>query len=279
MSNSAGKRVLQIGLIGFGRTGREVAKHLLCASDVELRWVVRESTSFQHRPAAEVLGLDQPCDAPIISAAHEPAMDLLNRLPVDAIIDFSAASGVDYYYAAASRHRVAVVSAVSHYDAGHEQRLRWLSRHIPVLWSPNITLGVNVMMLAAQTLQRIAPAADIQIVEEHFRDKLQVSGTALRIAAALDVPQDAIHMVRAGGIVGTHEVVFGLPTQTLRFRHEAISRQAFGDGARFAALHIAHRAPGLYSMEELLRPYFVASGTLSAPDETSVAAASERIPA
>jgi len=279
MNKTTREQGLRIGLIGFGRAGREVARHLLGSADVQLRWVVRETSGLQHRPVAEVLGLEHAGDAPIISARNEPAMNLLRRLPVDAIIDFSSASGVDYYYAAASHHDVAIVSAVSHYDSAHEQRLRWLSRRVPVLWSPNITLGVNVVMLAAQTLQRIAPTADIQIVEEHFKDKRQVSGTALRIADALNVPKESIHMVRAGGIVGTHEIVFGLPTQTLRLRHEAVSREAFGDGARFAAQHIANRPAGMYGMEDLLRPYFFSS---SEPLESRVPAPPplpERIPA
>ena len=125
-----------------------------------------------------------------------------------------------------------------------------------MLWSPNITLGINFMLLAAQTLQRIAPGVDVQIVEEHFRDKAEVSGTALRLARALDMPDDAVHVIRAGGIIGVHEVLFGFPAQTVRLRHEAISREAFGNGAMFAARHVVDREPGLYRMEDLLLPYF-----------------------
>jgi 4-hydroxy-tetrahydrodipicolinate reductase len=125
-----------------------------------------------------------------------------------------------------------------------------------VLWSPNITLGINFMLLAAQTLKRIAPGVDVQIVEEHFRDKPEVSGTALRLARALDMPDESVHVIRAGGIIGVHEVLFGFPAQTVRLRHEAISREAFGNGAMFAARHLTDRDPGLYRMEDLLLPYF-----------------------
>ena len=105
-------------------------------------------------------------------------------------------------------------------------------------------------------MQRIAPGVDVQIVEEHFRDKPEVSGTALRLARALDMPDESVHVIRAGGIIGVHEVLFGFPAQTVRLRHEAISREAFGNGAMFAARHLIDRESGLYRMEDLLLPYF-----------------------
>ncbi|MHB0928690.1 MAG: 4-hydroxy-tetrahydrodipicolinate reductase [Candidatus Nanopelagicales bacterium] len=271
---------LRIGLMGFGRAGREVARHLLGIADVELCWVVRETALLTHRPIHDVLGLEHARGGSILSAQDVSASDLISRHPVDVIIDFSSPSGIDFYGTAAVRHGVSVVSAVSHYDSAHERRLRWLSRSTPVLWSPNITLGVNVVMLAAQIIRQIAPHADIQIVEEHFKQKAQVSGTALRLADSLGVPATEVMMVRAGGIVGTHEVLFGLPTQLVRLRHEAISREAFGDGALFAARRITGLVPQrIYTMDDLLRPYFTLH---SEPDTLALAIMArsmDRIPA
>lgn len=276
MDRTKDRTNFRVGLIGFGRTGREVARHLLNAEGVELTWVVRQSDKLRHQAARDVLGLAEGPDAPIIPAAEVPAMDLISQRPVDAIIDFSAEVGLAYYASAAAWHDVAVVSAVSHYAPEQQHRLRWLSQRVPVLWSPNITLGINVVLLAAQTLQRIVPDIDVQIIEEHFRAKAQVSGTALRLAETLHTSADHIHSLRAGGIVGTHEVVFGLPTQTIRFRHEAISREAFGDGALFAARQISMRTAGLYSMDDLLRPMFAEA---SDPDHIPDMQPVERIPA
>ena len=146
------------------------------------------------------------------------------------------------------------MSAVSRYSESTQRHLARYAISTPVLWSPNITLGINFMLLAAQTLQRIAPGADVQIVEEHFRDKPEVSGTALRIARALGQQDGAVHTIRAGGIIGVHEILFGFPSQTLRLRHEAVSRRAFGDGAIFAAKELVSREPAMYRMEDLLLP-------------------------
>ena len=249
-------RTLRVGLVGFGRTGRDVARSVLADPAVRLDWVVRRSDRLEHQSVPEVLDTDAADVGEIHSSQHVSAADLLAGSPVDVIIDFSSEDGLDYYGRAAAERGIAIVSAVSKYPESQQRRLARCAESTPVLWSPNITLGINFLLLAAQSLQRIAPLADVQITEEHFRGKKEVSGTALRLARALGVPHDGIHVTRAGGIIGVHEVLVGLPTQVVRLRHESISREAFGEGAIFAARELAGREPGLYRMEDLLEPYF-----------------------
>jgi 4-hydroxy-tetrahydrodipicolinate reductase len=129
------------------------------------------------------------------------------------------------------------------------------------LHSPNITLGINFLMIAAKVLKNIAPDTDIEIIEEHFRAKQEVSGTAKKIAASLDLPESAIKTIRAGGIIGVHEILFGFPYQTVRLKHESIMREAFGNGILFAADNIQNFKNGFYSMEDLLTPYFQLDAT------------------
>lgn len=253
---SCPESLLRVGLIGFGRTGRDVAKLLLTDDSMCLEWVLRRSDTLEHRSVPEFLGVESDEPGVIRSVAQISARELLDRFPVDVIIDFSSETGIDYYGGEAAARGVAIVSAISRYSDAKQRQLERLARTTRVLWSPNITLGINFMLLAAQALQRISPGVDVQIVEEHFRDKAEVSGTALRLARALNMPDDAVHMIRAGGIIGVHEVLFGFPAQTVRLRHEAITREAFGNGAIFAARHVVDRKPGLYRMEDLLLPYF-----------------------
>ena len=252
--------VLRVGLVGFGRTGRDVAKLLLMDRSMRLEWVLRRSDALEHRSVPEFLGVESDEPGAIYSTRQLTADEMLARYPVDVIIDFSSETGLDHYGEAATAHGVAIVTAISRYSEARQRQLERHARSTRVLWSPNITLGINFMLLAARTLQRIAPGVDIQIVEEHFRDKPEVSGTALRLARALDMPDSAVHVIRAGGIIGVHEVLFGFPQQTVRLRHEAISREAFGNGAVFAAQHLVDRDPGLYRMEDLLLPYFADHG-------------------
>jgi 4-hydroxy-tetrahydrodipicolinate reductase len=114
------------------------------------------------------------------------------------------------------------------------------------------------LLFASQYLKKIAPWVDIEIIEEHFKEKQGLSGTAIKIAEALDISNEEIKTIRAGGIVGKHEVIFGFPFQTVRLIHESISREAFGNGAIFVAQNLNTKKPGLYNFETLLLPYFAA---------------------
>ena len=76
------------------------------------------------------------------------------------------------------------------------------------------------------------------------------------IAKALNVSQENIKSIRAGGIIGTHEILFGFPYQTVRLKHESIMREAFGNGILFAIENLQGKPKGFYSMEDLLIPFF-----------------------
>lgn len=256
---------MKVGLIGFGKTGRSVASIILENPDICLEWVVRKSTRLEHRSVPEFLGIESPEPGLIYSKDEYSAPELLRRLPVDAILDFSSQNGLDWYGNAAADAGTAIVTAISRYDNEREieRRLRSYAERTRVLWSPNITVGINFLMLAARALKHIAPYTDLEIVEEHFKDKPEVSGTALRIADTLGIDEQQVKTIRAGGIIGTHEILFGFPFQTVRLKHESISREAFGNGAMFAVRHLLERPNGYYRMEDLMAPYF--AGIIAEP--------------
>jgi len=248
---------MRIGLFGFGKTGRSVARSILNDGSHSLEWVVRKSNHVSRGSLADMIEPNNSGKNRIFSSATMPIDVLLDTYPVDAIIDFSSAESIDYYGEAAAHRDVRIISAISNYSCETQETLRGLSTETAVLWSPNITVGVNLLILAANLLQMIAPHADVEIVEEHFRMKKGVSSTAKIIARSLGVTECDIKSLRAGGIVGTHEVLFGFPSQTIRLRHESVSPEAFGEGALFAARQMEFVAPGLYTMEDLLIPAFI----------------------
>ncbi len=217
---------MRIGLCGLGKTGRSVARSRRQDGDARREWVVRKSDHVSRGPLADQIERSNSGANRIFGVARTPVEALLDMYPVDVIIDFSLADGLDYYGDAAADRGVRIVTAISNYPCEQQERLRELSIRTPVLWSPNITLGVNLMILAANLLQKIAPLADVEIVEEHFRLKKGVSSTAKIIARSLGVLESEIKSLRAGGIVGTHEVVFGFPSQPVRLRHESVSPEA-----------------------------------------------------
>jgi 4-hydroxy-tetrahydrodipicolinate reductase len=247
---------MKVGLMGFGKTGKSVATVILENKSICLNWVVRQSHKMEHRSVPEFLGIDSDEPGLIYSVDEFSAGELLDAMPVDAIVDFSSQGGMDYYGEAAAEREIAIVSAISHYEVAEIKKLESLATRTRVLWSPNITVGINFLMLAAKVLQQIAPHTDVEIVEEHFKVKPEVSGTALRIADELHIEHEDIKSIRAGGIIGTHEILFGFPFQTVRLKHESISREAFGNGALFAVEHLLRQSVGFYRMEDLMRPYF-----------------------
>ncbi|MDR3365574.1 MAG: hypothetical protein LBO71_01190 [Prevotellaceae bacterium] len=245
---------IKIGLFGFGKTGKIVAQEIMQDRQVDFAWVVRRTKATNHKYASRLLGYER--DATPIFSVDRIGEDFFRQNPVDIIIDFSGVSGYKSY-AAAPMLGIKIISAISKLEQATIDVLKAYSEHSAVLYSPNITLGVNFLLVASQVLQSIAPHADIEIIEEHFRDKKGVSGTALKIAGILGLENTRhVNSVRVGGIVGKHEVIFGLPNQTIRLVHESISRGAFGQGALFAAKWLCDKPPGFYSMEQIISDMF-----------------------
>ncbi|MBG6236804.1 4-hydroxy-tetrahydrodipicolinate reductase [Pedobacter sp. CAN_A7] len=247
---------IKVGLIGFGKTGKAVAAVILQNKEFSLEWVLRRTTTLENRSVPEFLGLESEEPGLIYSTEHIAVADLLAQHPVDVIIDFSSQEGIHVYGHAAADRNIKIISAISHYESEELDLLTVLAEKTTVFWSPNITLGVNYLLFSAKFLQKIAPGVDIEIIEEHFKQKQGVSGTAIKIAHALDIDVANINSVRAGGIVGKHELIFGFPFQTVRLIHESISREAFGNGAIFVAKDLIKLPKGLYNFEHILKPYF-----------------------
>jgi 4-hydroxy-tetrahydrodipicolinate reductase len=240
---------MNIGMFGFGKTGSVVAQEIINDEGCRLCWVIRKSRRNEGEYASRLFGRDDDAGRIYSIDSIEPA-SFFREHPVDVIVDFSASSAVSCYkYAAEAGTRV--VSAIARYEKNQLEQLKALGARVAVLYSPNITLGINFLIEVSKVLQRIAPQADIEIIEEHFKEKQGVSGTALRIAEDLGLDVDKhVNSIRVGGIVGRHEVVFGLPTQTIRIVHESISRAAFGQGAIYAAKWLMNKKPGVYTMED-----------------------------
>jgi 4-hydroxy-tetrahydrodipicolinate reductase len=257
---------LNIGIFGFGKTGSIAAQEVIKDEACNLKWVLRKSATKIGEYASNLLGFDHE-EGKIYSVGEINKDSFFQDNHVDVIIDFSSASAIENY-AKAAQYGTRIVSAISKYDKIHLEQLKNLSRYTAVLYSPNITLGINFLIEASKVLQKIAPHADIEIVEEHFRDKKDVSGTALRIAEDLGLNKKRhVNSIRVGGIVGRHEVVFGLPNQTIRIVHESLNRAAFGQGALYAAKWLMSRNKGIYTMEKALALSFADNARIIEAEE------------
>lgn len=238
-------RKIRVGLVGHGKAGQAVANVLSSDPRFELRWIARRSVAGQPytHPGTNV---------PVVGVEQHPFPELFETMPVDALVDFSSPESIHAYGDEVRRRGITLVSAISAYSEDDLAYAHSLGEDTRVLCSPNITLGINFLIVAAKLLRRIAPFADVEIVEQHFREKPEVSGTARKIAETLEVDGERITSLRLGGIVGHHEVIFGFPHQTVRLTHESIRREAFGTGAAFALTRLADCGNGFYTFDDLL---------------------------
>jgi 4-hydroxy-tetrahydrodipicolinate reductase len=237
--------MIRIGLIGYGKAGSAVAQVLQGDPRFELSWVARRTACS---------------DGHTLEQSHIPLVGLeginfsnwLDTHPVDALVDFSVPESLMEYGEQLLTRRMMLVSAISAYTESQLDYARSLGKFTRILCSPNITLGINFLIMAAKLLRSIAPFADVEILEQHFKEKPEVSGTAKKIAESLELGADKITSLRLGGIVGHHEVIFGFPYQTVRLTHDSIKREAFGTGAAFALGELALCTNGFYTFEDLL---------------------------
>jgi 4-hydroxy-tetrahydrodipicolinate reductase len=237
--------MIRVGLMGFGKAGQAVATVLQQQPDMQLAWVMRQHANPQNSTIADT-------SIPVLALDQVSWNECLNQYPIDALIDFSRSEALHQYAQPIAERGIDLVTAISAYAEADMKLLQQLGQQTRVLSSPNITLGINFLMLAAGLLRRIAPFADVEIVEQHFREKPEVSGTARKIAERLDLHEDQITSLRIGGIVGHHEVIFGFPHQTVRLTHESIRREAFGTGAAYALRLLHQQSTGFYTFDQLL---------------------------
>ncbi len=195
--------------------------------------------------------------------------------PADAVVDFSRPDALHSVLEFAQSKNISAVLATTGYSANDKMMIVKYSGHIPVFFSANMSLGVNLQIeLAKKAAEVLADRFDIEIIEKHHNLKVDSpSGTALAIAEGINsvfngnknfvygrhdknarrTPADlGIHAVRGGTVVGEHDILFMGPDEVLEINHKAYSKQIFAQGAIHAAKYIAQKAPGLYSMADLL---------------------------
>jgi 4-hydroxy-tetrahydrodipicolinate reductase len=196
----------------------------------------------------------------------------------DVVIDFSTPeAGVEHARLAVA-HRKPLLLGTTGLDEAQGAAIRDAATKVAIVWPPNTSLGVTLMLAAVEeAARRLGPDWDIEIVEMHHKHKVDApSGTALalgRAAAAgrgVDLAKSSVRgrdgltgprkegtigfaSLRGGDVAGDHTVIFAGAGERLEFTHRAASRQIFAKGAVKAALWLAQgRKPGLYGMKDVL---------------------------
>ncbi|GBG55247.1 4-hydroxy-tetrahydrodipicolinate reductase [Sporomusaceae bacterium FL31] len=245
---------MKIALIGLGRTGEIVAKYLLQQGVLNMVLCRPNSTKVN-----KDLGsfLNMPDTGIIIEPTDHLEERLFYRKP-DVIIDFSCNSFLRDHIHLLAKCGVNVVTAVTSYEPAEVNKIRRVAEkgHIGVVMAPNITYGVNIMMLMTEIAAELMNDYDFEIFEEHHKHKKDSpSGTAKKIAdkirnGRLAYNEIPTHAVRAGGIVGKHKVLISGEFDQIEISHESYSRVAFAQGALKAAQFIQAKT-GFYEMTDI----------------------------
>lgn len=213
-------------------------------------------------------------------AAGEGLTDQANALSAaQVVIDFTNPEAtVALAETAAGRGGPALVLGATGLSPDQSRRIAEASRRIPIVQSGNYSLGVNLLMGLVRQAAAALPAIDwdIEILETHHQRKVDApSGTALMLGEAaaegrgVDLDKVAqrgrdgitgarrpgdigFAVLRGGGVIGEHSVMFAGESETLTLTHSALDRGLFARGAVAAALWVADRGAGLYDMQDVL---------------------------
>lgn len=195
----------------------------------------------------------------------------------DIWVDFTMPEAMLAHLELALAAKKAMVIGVTGLTDAQYQRVQQAAKHIPIVWAPNMSVGVNLLLHLVQTAAKVmGQTADIEIIEAHHRFKKDApSGTAMAIGASIakaldrDLTKVAVYgregitgereqqtigfaTVRGGDIIGDHTALFADLGERLEISHKASSRNTFAQGALRAALWLQNKQSGLYSMQQVL---------------------------
>jgi 4-hydroxy-tetrahydrodipicolinate reductase len=252
-----------------GRMGRRLVA--LASIDPELKVVAAIDA-----PTHPEIGRD----AGLLAGVRElgvPLQSDLGDIRPAVVIDFSVPSASETIARVCVERNIPLVVATTGLSEAQRQQLREAARTLPIVWSPSMSMTVNLAMKlverAGQVLKAVPGGVDVEIVERHHRMKEDApSGTALKfgeiVAATMGQtvhrhgrhgqvgkrpPQEiGYHAVRVGDNPGEHTIIFGLLGETLEITVKASSRDCYALGALAAAKFVARRPAGLYSMFDVL---------------------------
>jgi 4-hydroxy-tetrahydrodipicolinate reductase len=195
----------------------------------------------------------------------------------DVVIDFTTPAALRPHLDCARSHKTPFVVGTTGLDPHHFDAMATAARHIPILYSANMSVGVNVLaLLVEQAAAQLADDWDIEIFEMHHRHKVDApSGTALLLGRAAaqgrkvhlaDVEErgrDGITgarkpgnigfaSLRGGSVAGDHSVIFASDEERIELVHRAESRDIFARGALRAGLWLARQKAGQYALRDML---------------------------
>ncbi len=263
--------MIRIAISGAaGRMGQALIQAVAASDDMRL-------TAAIARPDAEVLGEDAGILAGIRQLGVPIRSNLKECADFDVLIDFTVPEACQVFVEYCRTRGKRLVIGTTGLRAQDRAAIEAAARDIPIVFSPNMSVGVNLALKLLETAAKVfGDEVDVEIIEAHHRYKVDApSGTALRMGEVVaktlgrdlhtcaqysrfghtgerDRKTIGFAVVRAGEIVGEHTVLFAGEGECLEIVHKALSRMTFAKGALRAARWLMSQQPGLYDMQDVL---------------------------
>ena len=204
---------------------------------------------------------------------------ILGRSGADVLVDFSTPTALARVASACAEANVAIASGTTGLDAAALATLETAATRVPVLWEPNMSVGVHVLgVLLEKAIAALGPDYDIEIVETHHRMKVDApSGTAIRLAEVAKAAVSArngkaprlvtgrdgkpgartseeigVLALRGGDVIGDHTAFLFGDGDRIELTHRASSRDLFARGALRSARWLVGRPPARYRLTDVL---------------------------
>ncbi len=262
----------KIGVVGCGgRMGRMLVAEIAATEDCSVAGGSEAPGSgYVNQDIGELAGIGR------IGIPVGEAVDKLIRIS-DVVLEFTSPAATAEHASLAAELGKAMVIGTTGLSPEQGDVVRQAARNIPIVWAPNMSLGVNVLLsVVEEVARRLGTDWDIEIVEMHHRGKVDApSGTALALgqaaAAGRDVVLDQVEQrardgitglrrrgdigfaaLRGGDTTGEHHVIFAGAGERLELTHRATNRGIYSKGAVRAARWVVGRPPGLYGLKEVL---------------------------
>lgn len=245
---------MNVAICGFGRAAKTLAEVLLKSNEHHLTMVIcRKESKNSGKDIGQILyGEGKEIGVEIVPI--EKAKDYLKNYNVDVIIDFSHHDMAIPLIKMCGEINANFVMCTTNHTIEEISKFQSLSDelNIGIVYAPNLTIGINLLMDFVSRLSKIIPNFDFEIIEKHPKDKAKTTTTARMISQVINKGDVPIHSVRLNGYVGVHEVIATNGVEKISIEHESFSRQAFANGAILAANFILGKE-GFYLMKDVIQ--------------------------
>ena len=248
---------VKIGIVGIsGRMGKAIAINVLESSETKLE---AGSEKKNHPSINKDIGLLLGKKMLGINVTSKKEEFFKN---IDVVIEFGLGKATKEYLKEAKKYGIAFLSGSTGIDKQTERQLKEAAEKIPVFWSPNMSIGANIVKeVSGLVAEKLPSEFDIDITDLHHKNKKDIpSGTAIAINKNIELElkkkknfkKPKIHAFRSGDSTGEHAIIFSGKGERIEIKHISTSREIFSSGAVKVATWLHKKKKGFYKMQDYL---------------------------